>query len=107
ASAESDRGTVRDGDDATLLNWALTLGLRNLGGKGHFGGLLVGQPPRVLSNDSGPDEADATWQVEAFYRYRVNQNVALIPGFVVLVNPENNRANDTIWLGSLRTVFEF
>ncbi|ESA34041.1 s-layer protein [Leptolyngbya sp. Heron Island J] len=107
ASAESDRGAVSDGDDATSLNWAVTLGLPHLGGKGHFGGVLVGQPPRVLSNDGGPDEEDATWHLEAFYRYRISPNISLIPGFVVLVNPENNSDNDTIWLGSLRTVFQF
>ena len=107
ANAESNSGLVRDGDDATLLNWAVTLGLPNLGGKGNFGGVLVGQPPRVLSNDGGSDEDDATWHLEAFYRYRISQNVSLIPGFFVLINPENNSENDTIWLGSLRTVFQF
>ncbi|MEM1241642.1 MAG: iron uptake porin [Cyanobacteria bacterium P01_H01_bin.26] len=104
ANAESGGG---EGDDATLLNWAVTLGLPNLGGKGHFGGLLVGQPPRVLNNDGGPDEDDATLHLEAFYRYRLSPNVTLIPGFFVLINPENDSANDTIWVGSLRTVFRF
>ncbi|MEL6400111.1 MAG: iron uptake porin [Cyanobacteria bacterium J06626_4] len=107
ATAESDRGLVNEGDDATLLNWAVTLGLPNLGGQGNLGGLVVGNPPRVLSNDGGADEDDSTWHIEAFYRYRVNQNISLIPGFFVLVNPENNSANDTIWVGSFRTVFEF
>ncbi len=107
ATAESDRGLVDEGDDATLLNWAVTLGLPNLGGQGNLGGLVVGNPPRVLSNDGGADEDDATWHLEAFYRYRVNQNISLIPGFFVLINPENSSANDTIWVGSFRTVFEF
>ncbi|MEM1293397.1 MAG: iron uptake porin [Cyanobacteria bacterium P01_H01_bin.162] len=107
ATAESDRGLVNEGDDATLLNWAVTLGLPNLGGHGNLGGLVVGNPPRILSNDGGADEDDSTWHIEAFYRYRVNQNISLIPGFFVLINPENNSANDTIWVGSFRTVFEF
>ena len=104
ANAESGS---RDGDDATLLNWAVTLGFPNLGGKGHFGGLLVGQPPRVLSNDGGPDEDDGTLHLEAFYRYRMSPNISIIPGFFVLINPENDSDNDTIWVGSLRTVFRF
>ncbi|NEQ47216.1 MAG: iron uptake porin [Leptolyngbya sp. SIOISBB] len=107
ATAESDRGVVDEGDDATLLNWAVTLGLPNLGGQGNLGGLVVGNPPRVLSNSGGADEDDSTWHLEAFYRYRVTQNISLIPGFFVLINPENNSANDTIWVGSFRTVFEF
>ena len=107
ATAESDRGLVDEGDDATLLNWAVTLGLPNLGGQGNLGGLVLGNPPRVLSNDGGADEDDSTWHIEAFYRYRVNPNISLIPGFFGLINPENNSANDTIWVGSFRTVFEF
>ena len=107
ATAESDSALVDDGDSATLLNWAVTLGVPNLGGQGNLGGLLVGNPPRVLRNDGGADEADLTWHIEGFYRYRINQNIALIPGFLVLVNPENDSANDTIWLGSFRTVFQF
>ncbi|MDB9528424.1 iron uptake porin [Oscillatoria sp. CS-180] len=107
ATAESDSALVSDGDSATMLNWAVTLGLPNLGGQGNFGGLVVGNPPRVLSNDGGADEEDPTWHIEAFYRYRVNQNIALVPGFFVLINPENNSDNDTIWVGSLRAVFQF
>lgn len=107
ASAESGSAAVEEGDSATLLNWAVTLGLPNLGGQGNLGGLVVGNPPRVLSNNGGVEEDDATWHVEAFYRYRVNPNLSLIPGFFVLINPENNSDNDTIWVGSFRTVFEF
>lgn len=107
ASAESSNALVNEGDDATLLNWAVTLGLPNLGGQGNLGGLVVGNPPRVLNNDGGAEEDDSTWHLEAFYRYRVNPNVSLIPGFFVLINPENNSDNDTIWVGSFRTVFEF
>jgi len=107
ATAESDGALVNRGDAATVLNWAVTLGLPNLGGQGNLGGLVVGNPPRVLSNDGGAEEDDSTWHLEAFYRYRVNSNISLIPGFFVLINPENNSANDTIWVGSFRTVFEF
>lgn len=107
ATAESGNAVVTAGDDATLLNWAVTLGLPNLGGRGNLAGLVVGNPPRVLSNGGGADEDDATWHLEAFYRYRLTQNISLIPGFFVLLNPENNSANDAIWVGSFRTVFEF
>jgi hypothetical protein len=33
--------------------------------------------------------------------------VSLIPGFFVVLNPENNSANDAIWVASFRTVFQF
>ncbi|MEL6249570.1 MAG: iron uptake porin [Cyanobacteria bacterium J06626_23] len=107
ANAEATGGTAQAGDDATLLNWAVTLGLPNLGRRGNFGGLVVGQPYRVLSNSGGPDEDDSAWHLEGFYRYQVNPNLSLIPGVIVLLNPENNSANDSIVVGSFRTVFRF
>lgn len=107
ATAESGTALVNEGDSATVMNWAVTVGFPNLGGQGNLGGLVVGNPPRVLSNDGGPDEDAPTWHIEAFYRYRLNQNISLIPGFFVLINPENSSANDTIWVGSFRTVFQF
>lgn len=107
ANAEGSGGQATEGDSATLLNWAVTLGLPNLGGQGNFGGIIVGQPPRVLDNTGGAEDADAAWHLEAFYRYRLNQNISLIPGFFVIVNPEHDSDNDTIWLANFRTVFQF
>lgn len=47
------------------------------------------------------------WRLKALYRYQVNQNIFTIPGFLRLMNPENNSANDMILLGSFRKVFQF
>ncbi|MGK7890203.1 MAG: iron uptake porin [Leptolyngbyaceae cyanobacterium] len=107
ANAESSSATVNRGDNATVFNWAVSLGLPDVGSEGSLAGLLVGNPPRVLENDGGPDEDDATWHIETFYRYRLNRHLSFIPGVVVLVNPENNSNNDTIVVGSFRTVFQF
>ncbi len=107
ADAETSGGSVVAGDRATLLNWAVTLGLPDLGGKGNYGGFILGQPPHVLSNTGGPEEQDSAWHLEALYRYRLNAHVALIPGLFVVINPENQADHDPIWVGSLRTVFQF
>ncbi|MBE7382386.1 MAG: carbohydrate porin [Leptolyngbya sp. SIO1E4] len=107
ANAEDSGGQADSGDSATMLNWAVTLGLPNLGGQGNLGGFLIGQPPRVVRNTGGSEDDDTAWHLEAFYRYRVNQNVSLIPGLFVIVNPEHDSDNDAIWLASFRTVFQF
>jgi len=107
ANAETSGGAVTAGDSATLFNWALTLGLPNLGGRGNLGGVIVGQPPKVTANTSGPVDGASAWHLETFYRYRVNEFVSLIPGFFVVLNPDNNSANDAIWVASFRTVFQF
>jgi len=45
--------------------------------------------------------------VEAFYRFQLNDNIAITPGFWVIFNPENNARNDTQYVGVLRTTFNF
>ena len=71
-----------------------------------MGGIVFGQPPRVSSNDAGEEE-DGAWHIEAQYRYQINDNVAINPGFFVVLNPENNSDNDPIYVGTIRTIFEF
>ncbi len=107
ATAQSNGTQAAAGDSATLFNWAVTLGLPNLGGQGNLGGVIIGQPPRVTDSSTSREDEDISLHLEAFYRYRLNQNVFLVPGLFVVLNPEHNQDNDAIWLGSLRTVFRF
>ena len=37
----------------------------------------------------------------------MNDNIAINPGFFVIFNPEHDADNDTIWVGTIRTIFEF
>lgn len=106
-NAETSGGLVTSGDSATLFNWALTLGLPNLGRQGNLGGVVVGQPPKVIANTGGPVDGASAWHLETFYQYRVNEQISLIPGFFVVLNPEHNSANDAIWVASFRMVFQF
>nr|MBA2749041.1 carbohydrate porin [Tatlockia sp.] len=43
----------------------------------------------------------------ALYRLQLNDNIAVTPGVLVILNPEHNDANDTIYVGTLRTTFTF
>ncbi|WP_235927070.1 carbohydrate porin [Gloeocapsopsis dulcis] len=45
--------------------------------------------------------------MEGLYRLQLNQNIAITPGVLVIFNPEHNNANDTIYVGTLRTTFSF
>ncbi len=59
ANAESDGvgfngANVNRDDDATIFNWAITLGVPDLGKEGSLAGLVIGNPPRVTSHDSSP-----------------------------------------------------
>ncbi|MEO1006468.1 MAG: iron uptake porin, partial [Cyanobacteria bacterium J06638_38] len=111
ANAQTDGNndgiTVNSGDNATIYNWAVTLAFPDLFAERSLGGIVVGQPPKVSSNDGGAEDDDSAWHIEAQYRYQVNDNIAINPGFFVVINPENNSDNDTIYVGTIRTIFEF
>ncbi|UBF28372.1 iron uptake porin [Kovacikia minuta CCNUW1] len=107
------------------INWMAFLNFPDLGGRGNLGAIYVGQPPRIISSDlpagrnipsfvSGGDptagpggEPSRTTHVEAFYRYRLSDNISLTPGVIVIFNPRHNSDNDTITIGVLRTTFTF
>ena len=107
ATAQTDGVGVTAEDRAEIFNWAVTLGFSDLGGQGNLAGLTVGQQPHVVSSDSGAEEDDANWHLQAQYRYKLNENVSLNPGLIAILNPENNSDNDTVYVGTFRTIFEF
>jgi hypothetical protein len=115
----------RTNEEAQIQNWAAFLGFPDLGRRGNLGGILFGMQPRVTDNDfrarrttgalagtPNPnvrrrlDEAPP-FHLEAFYRFRVNDNIAITPGVFVLFNPEGNSANNTQVVGVVRTTFTF
>ncbi len=104
----------RGGDsDATIINTALTVGLPDLFKKGNVGGIIVGIPPKVTSSDYRNsagllrEDPSTSLHLEAFYTYRVNDNITVTPDFYVITKPEHNDNNDAIWVGALRTTFSF
>ena len=94
-------------DDATIFNWAATLGILNLGKQGSLTGLVVGNPPRVTSNNSNIEDDDISWHLEGFYRYPLTENLSINPGLLAVINPEGDSDNDTIYVGTIRTIFKF
>ena len=95
-------------DKATIINGAGYLAFPDLGKKGGLGMLLVGVPPKAISNNqSTRQDTGTSIHVEADYRYPVNNNIFITPGLIAIFNPEQNTSNDTIWEGILRTTFRF
>lgn len=97
------------GDDtATIINWAVSLAFPDVFKEGGLGGLIVGMPPKVTSHDiSRLEDRDTSIHIEGFYRYPINDYIAITPGFYVVTNPDHNSHNDTIVVGTLRTQFRF
>jgi hypothetical protein len=123
-SAEAKQGlgtgataTVRRGDDAEIWNWAVTAALLDVGKEGSLLGFVFGMPPKVTESDFGlrvptltsarREDEDTSYHLELFYRYKVSDNISITPGLLVILNPEHNSANDTIYVGTIRTTFTF
>lgn len=94
-------------NEADILNWGLTFVVLDAFKEGNKAGLVVGMPPKLTSIKNGNPDPSNAWQIEAFYTHQVNDNIYLNPGFYVIVNPENDSRNNTIFVGLLRTTFEF
>ena len=104
----------RNSQEAQIQNWAAFLGFPDLGGKGNLGGVLFGMQPRVVDNDFRANantrrrlDGNPPYHLEAFYRFRVNDNISITPGAFVIFNPEGSRRNDTQFVGVIRTTFTF
>jgi len=95
-------------DSATIINWAVSLAFPDVLKEGGLGGLIVGMPPQVTSHDIGAlEDRDTSIHIEGFYRYPLNDYIAITPGFYVVTNPDHNSNNNTIVVGTLRTQFRF
>ncbi|MDY7004885.1 MAG: iron uptake porin [Cyanobacteriota bacterium] len=96
-------------DDVTIVTGALTLAFPDLLKEGSLGGIVVGVPPIIT--DGGDDDSlkddDTSIHIEAFYRFQMNDNIAITPGLFVITNPNHIEDNDTLWVGTLRTQFRF
>ena len=84
----------------------------DFGKKGNVLGLFAGVEPtlRGLSPGARPTDGfprDIGYHVEGFYKYRLTDNISLTPGVIWITNPNQNRNNDDILIGTLRTTFTF
>lgn len=113
----TDANIINDGDDnngdATIWNYAAALVVSDLVKEGNLGAVIVGAEPYLTAIDADGqdgDEAitnDVPLHIEALYRYQLNDNISLTPGFIWLTAPNQNEDNADIYIGTVRTTFTF
>ncbi len=104
----TDVDTVDDNSEKEILNYAAALVFPDLGKEGNLGAVIVGAEPYVTKlNDNDPTDDDVPFHVELFYRYQLNDNISITPGFVWLTSPNQNNDNDDIFIAAFRTTFKF
>lgn len=97
--------------DAVTLSstYLMSLGLYDpFGRKGDMFGILVGQPPKLNAGYLIEDVDDGnSTHYEVFYRFLVNDYIAITPGFFVVTDPGHISSNNDIFVGAIRTTFSF
>ncbi|MGB0561285.1 MAG: iron uptake porin [Spirulinaceae cyanobacterium] len=109
-------------------NWMVSLEFPDLGAEGNYGAIFFGQPPKITGSNlrangalagnipsffegnngtTNEERRDTTYHLEGFYRFRLNDNIAITPGLIFLFNPGHNANNETISIGAIRTTFSF
>jgi carbohydrate-selective porin OprB len=69
---------------------------------------MVGQPPKLNAGvlieriDRG-----TSLHFEAFYRFRLNDHLAITPGFFYVTDPGHISENNNIFVGTIRSTFSF
>ena len=100
----------RSNASTTFNSWMVGFHFRDLFAQGNNAGILFGQPLDRDSVSGGArfQQNKATpYHLEAYYRFKVNDNISITPGAFVLFNPEGTKDNDTVGVGVLRTTFSF
>ncbi len=105
----STKGGLVDRGSLDIWNWAVTLGFPDLGKKGNLAGIIFGMEPKVTGSsiDGYDRDRDTSYHIEAFYQYKVSDNITLTPGVIWLTAPDHNNNNDDVVIGALRTTFSF
>ncbi|MEM8722270.1 MAG: iron uptake porin [Cyanobacteria bacterium P01_G01_bin.39] len=100
-----------EGGSQEIVNWAATLAVPDFLTEGSMAGIIVGMEPFVAdSSIETPgigDDEDTSVHVEAFYEYRINDNIAVTPGIIWATAPDSNDDNDDLVIGAIRTTFNF
>ncbi|MDJ0691431.1 MAG: iron uptake porin [Xenococcaceae cyanobacterium MO_188.B32] len=63
--------------------------------------------PPGSSEQFGREDEATSLHFEFFYRFKVNDNIWVTPGFFFVTNPGHIEDNDTIYVATIRTTFRF
>ncbi len=117
----SNARTLGEGTEgnAHVIDYRLNVYFPDLFKEGNFAGLVAGIQPKLTHTSNAdlakavglPDgqrsDRDTGWHLEAFYTFRVNDNITITPGVLWLTAPNHDERNSDVVIGALRTTFSF
>ena len=112
AQGKDENGVDRSGFGADLWTWSAALSAIDVFKEGAVlsvggGQFVTAERVDAFPGDLAVPDQDTSYIIEAQYKYPLNDNILLTPGFYVVINPEGNEFNNSIWVGALRTTFKF
>lgn len=124
AKREAPAGSTLGPGSANVSNYAVSLAFPDFGSKGNNLAFIVGIPPKLNSRSTqltataptvtstfvtaaGAENRDTSYHIEALYRIKLSDNLAITPGILLITNPEHSSANPTEYVGTIRTTFKF
>ena len=105
-NAEAEGGLDKN-NQADIWNWSANIAFLDLAQEGDVLAIAGGMPPKATYIEGASSDRDTSYLIEALYRYPLNDNISITPGFYVILNPNHNARNGTVWVGAIRTTFKF
>jgi hypothetical protein len=92
---------VDDGSgESEIWSYGLGVALPDFGKEGNLLGIMVGAEPYA-------DDEDIPLHFEGFYKYQLNDNIAVTPGVIYIQSPNGESEDDDAIIGVVRTTFSF
>ncbi len=91
----------------TFTSWLAALSAKDVFTEGDLAAVSFGQPLNRTYVTNAAGNADTTYQLETFYRFRVSKNISITPGVFFVFNQGGSNANGTATVGVIRTTFSF
>jgi len=96
---------------ADVWYWAGNVAIKDFIREGNTLGFVFGQPPKIAGRRSGGNpvsaETDTSYHLEGLYKIKVSDNILVTPGVLVILDPQHNKNNPSILVGTIRTTFSF
>ena len=72
-------------------------------------GIILGMEPKVTNSSINEidEDRDTSYHIEAFYKFKINDNIVVTPAVIWLTAPDHNDNNDDVVIGAFRTTFTF
>ncbi|WP_019503473.1 iron uptake porin [Pleurocapsa sp. PCC 7319] len=101
--------TIDDNADASILTWNAYATYSDLLKEGSAFIVSFGQSPSLIDSDGNAleNDEDEPYLLNVEFQYSLNDFIQFTPGGYALFNPNGNSDNETIYVGTLRTIFRF